>query len=121
MLAVVLLAQGRADEALAEASVETAEWSRLWALAVIEWALGKPDASDEALAQLELRHGDSAAYQVAQARAFRGEIDAAFEWLERAYETRDVGVALVGTTVLLEPLHGDPRWTKYLQRIGLAS
>ena len=39
--------------------------------------------------------GDRSAFQVAEVRAFRGERDAAFEWLERALEGWDAGIALL--------------------------
>jgi eukaryotic-like serine/threonine-protein kinase len=40
-------------------------------------------------------------------------------WLDRALETRDAGVALVLVTRQLQSLHGDPRWPRFLRRIGL--
>jgi tetratricopeptide (TPR) repeat protein len=118
-LALVLVAQGRAEEALVEAKAESADWARFLSLAIVEWTLGKMTESDEALAQLERTCGDTAAFQVAQVRAVRGEVDAAFEWLERAFETRDAGVALARVSTLLNSLHGDPRWTAFMRRIGL--
>ena len=62
----------------------------------------------------------TAAYQVAEAYAFRGEVDAAFEWLERAHAQRDPGVTHSSSDVLLQPLHGDPRWAPFLRRMGFA-
>ncbi len=119
VLALVLADQGRTEEALAEANAETAEWAKLWALAIVHWRLGMKAASDQALAELEHKHHDSSAFQVAQVRAVRGEHDAAFEWLERACEARDAGVALARVTRLLSGLHGDPRWPAFMKRIGL--
>jgi hypothetical protein len=115
----VLVAQGRADEALVEAQAESADWARLWSLAIVDWTLGKWNESDEALVELERKHGDSAAFQVAQVRAVRRENDAAFEWLERAFAIRDAGVALAKVSPHLNSLHGDPRWTVFMRRIGL--
>jgi len=118
-LALVLVAQGRTEEALVEAMAESGEMWRLWSLAIVDWTLGRTIESDEALAQLESKHSDSAAYQVAEVRAFRGEIDAAFGWLERAFETRDAGVARSKTSTYLNSLHGDPRWAEFMKKIGL--
>ena len=65
--------------------------------------------------------GWTAAYQIAEAYAYRNEVDKAFEWLERAYEQRDPGVTYSATDVLLRPsLQGDPRWQPFLRRMGLA-
>jgi tetratricopeptide (TPR) repeat protein len=119
LLALVLVDQKRPEEALAEANAEPAEWARLWSLAIVYWALGKHAESSEALAELERNHSANTAFQVAQVRAVRGEVDAAFEWLGRAYETRDAGVALAKVTSSLRGLHGDPRWAAFVRRIGL--
>jgi serine/threonine protein kinase/predicted Zn-dependent protease len=119
VLTIVLLEQGRVDEALAEANAEPTEWARLWSLGVVYWALGRKTESDEALAHLERKHGDSAAFQVAQLRSARGDLDGAFEWLERARQNRDAGVALARVTRLLRRLHGDPRWAAFMRQIGL--
>ncbi len=119
MLALVLLDQGRAEEALAEANAEPAEWARLWSLAIVYWRLDRKEESTEALEQLAHMHGDSSGFQVAQVHAVRGERDAAFEWLERAYEGRDAGVALAKVSRHLDGLHGDPRWATFMRRIGL--
>jgi serine/threonine-protein kinase len=120
-LAFVYLAEGRLDEALAEATAEPSEWARLWALAIVDWKLGRTAESDEAVALLELKYGDTAAFQVAQVRAHRGETDAAFAWLDRSLEIRDAGVALSRVSPHLRTLHGDPRWTAFLRKIGLES
>jgi serine/threonine protein kinase/Tfp pilus assembly protein PilF len=119
LLALVLIHEGRTEEALVEATAESSEWARLWSLGMVYWSLGQHAESDEALAQLERKHGDTAIVQVAQVRAVRGEADAAFDWLERAYEARDPGIALAKTSTSLQGLHGDPRWAALLRRIGL--
>ena len=118
-LAIVLVAQGRTEEALVEAKAELVDWARLWSLAIVDWTLGRKTESDEALEQLERKYCDSTAFQIAQVRAVRGEADAAFEWLERALETRDAGVALAMVSTFFNSLHGDPRWTAFMRRIGL--
>jgi hypothetical protein len=113
------VAEGRTEEALVEAKAESDDMRKLWSLAIVDWTLGRTTESDEALAQLERNYGDSAAYQVAEVRAVRRDFDAAFEWLERAFETRDAGVARAKTSTLLNPLHGDPRWRAFMRRIRL--
>jgi TolB-like protein/Flp pilus assembly protein TadD len=118
-LAIVLLTQGRNDEALAEALREPEDWGRLFACAVIEHAAGRAAEADVALRELEDKHGSEAAYQVAQARAARGEIDVAFAWLERAYDQRDAGIFWTLVDPLLETLHVDPRWLPFLGKLGL--
>jgi len=51
--------------------------------------------------------------------AWRGERDAAIEWLERAREQRDAGLTLLKVDTLLRNLHGDPRYLALLKKIGL--
>jgi hypothetical protein len=54
--------------------------------------------------------GSIAAYDIVQICAQRGEIDRAFEWLERGLVQRDSGMPLCANDRLLKPLHSDPRW-----------
>jgi TolB-like protein/class 3 adenylate cyclase/cytochrome c-type biogenesis protein CcmH/NrfG len=118
-LAITRLMQGRGDEALKIAQAESHDVFRNLAFAMIHHAQGRAAESDAALQTLIDGFGWTAAYQIAQAYAYRKEIDKSFEWLERAYTQRDPGVVYVGFDRFLEPLHGDPRWRPFLERIRL--
>ena len=120
-LAITRLMQGRGQEAMEVAKAESHDVFRNLALAMIHHAQGRAAESDAALETLISKFGWTAAYQVAEAYAYRNEVEQAFEWLERAYEQRDAGVTVSGTDVILRPLHGDPRWQPFLQRMGMAS
>ena len=72
------------------------------------------------LSKLIEDHGAAAGYQIAEACAWRGELDRAFEWLERAYQARDPGLGHTATDPLLVPLHGDARWPAFVKKMGLA-
>ncbi|KPK59639.1 MAG: hypothetical protein AMJ59_09730, partial [Gammaproteobacteria bacterium SG8_31] len=61
---------------------------------------------------------DEGPFQNAEIWAFRGEIDSAFRWLERACEIRDNGITELLTSQFLVPLHGDPRWRVFLKKVG---
>jgi Flp pilus assembly protein TadD len=119
-LALNLLAQGRSDEALAEALQEPQEVYRLCALAIIHHAEDRGVEADAALHDLIDKHAEYAAYQVAIVYAARGETDVAFEWLERAYTQRDSGLSETKIQPWLRPLHADPRWGVFLRKMGLA-
>ena len=119
-LAVVLLFQGRAEEALAEAMRESNEPFRLLALAIIHHAAARQAEADAALQELAEKYADLGAYQVAEAYAARGAVDPAFEWLEQAYVQRDPGTAWVMVDPLFRALHSDSRWDPFLRRLGLA-
>ena len=120
-LAQTLLAQGRLEEALEEAKLEGQGGHRLLALVAIFHAQGRATESDAALRKMIETEAEQGAYQIAEAYAARVEVDAAFEWLERAYLQRDPGLAEVKGSVLLRTLHGDPRWSAFMKKMGLES
>jgi TolB-like protein/Tfp pilus assembly protein PilF len=119
-IAYALMRQGRYDEALREAEKETNEWGRLMVQAQTYWALGKPAESDAALARLVAHFADVAAIQIAQAHAYRGDKDRAFEWLDRAADQRVPGVAWTKSDGIFARLNGDRRWAAYLRKVGLS-
>jgi TolB-like protein/Tfp pilus assembly protein PilF len=51
--------------------------------------------------------------------AQHGNMDAAFEALERAYDDRDPVLCVAKYWPQLDPLRGDPRWEGFLRRMGL--
>jgi TolB-like protein/tetratricopeptide (TPR) repeat protein len=118
-MAIVLDLQGRREEALAMALLDTQSWSRLTALVGLYHRLGRKEESAAAMAELEAKDAGHAAFQVAQAHAVRGEVDDAFAWLERAYDQRDAGVSLIKICPWFDSLHGDSRWNAFLRKVGL--
>ncbi len=119
-LSLTLLAQGRDDEALAEALREPQRTFRLYASAIIHHAAGRRDESEVALQELIAKCQVDSAYQVAQVYAARGETDHAFDWLERAYVQRDPGLCAMKPDPLFSSLHADPRWDVFLLKMKLA-
>jgi serine/threonine-protein kinase len=118
-LSLTLAALGRGEEALAEVLHESDEAFRLWALAMVHHGLGHAAESDAALQELIETQSEEAAFQVAEVYGARGEVDRAFEWLERAYAQRDGGLTQVKPSAPLRSLHGDPRWGVFLKKMGL--
>ena len=94
-------------------------WFRLTGLAITEHEAGNLEASDQALHALSLRFGDTAAYQVAEVYAWRGESNSAFEWLNRALAQQDAGVMYLKFDPLMRRLHGDPRYDDWLLKLRL--
>ena len=92
---------------------------RLWALATIYHAVDREPESSAALRELIEIGAQDNAFQIAEVYAFRGEADAAFEWLERAYVQRDTGLAETKANPYLRSLHGDTRWNVFLRKMGL--
>jgi TolB-like protein/DNA-binding SARP family transcriptional activator len=58
-------------------------------------------------------------FHIALIYAGLGDADAAFEWLQRAYIERASFMDGVGVTPAFDVLHGDARWTRILERMGL--
>jgi adenylate cyclase len=117
----VLLARQDPEAALAEMQLESAPLWQLTGLAIVYHALGRHGESDAALAALKERNTIGISYQIAQVHAFRAEIDAAFEWLERALATHDSGLMDTASDPLLSNLHDDARWIAFLTHAGLTS
>jgi len=95
------------------------EWVHLYGTALAEHSLGNEAASAAALEQLTAKYGTTAAYQVGVAHAWRGERDAAFEWLEKARQFGDVGTRYVKYDPFLRSLRSDPRYAALLRRMKL--
>ncbi|HEU4940434.1 MAG TPA: tetratricopeptide repeat protein, partial [Candidatus Eisenbacteria bacterium] len=118
VLARTLAAQGRGDDALAEVAREPDEGYRLFALAAIHHLLGHKSGADAALQDLIERHGEAYAVQVAEVLALRREIDASFEWLDKAYAQRDFGISEIQSLSSFQSLHPDPRWHSLMRKLG---
>jgi tetratricopeptide (TPR) repeat protein len=119
MLGRALLLQGKTDAALREIELEPDEGWRLSELPLAYHALGRRKEADAALAALKEKYAEDSAYQIAEAHAFRGEVDLAFEWLERAYKQRDGGVTGIKGARMMRGLVGDPRYKAFLRKLKL--
>jgi tetratricopeptide (TPR) repeat protein len=113
-LGLAFLIEGKFEEAAVTAQDDAAEWARLLIVATARWSQKRIPESDAALAQLTEAFADTAAFQIAEVHAYRGDKDRAFEWLERARRQRDGGLAGMRRDPLLANLKGDPRWNAFL-------
>jgi adenylate cyclase len=119
LLALVMMDQGDVNGSLEQAALEPYDMWRLWSLAIVCHAAGKTSEADQALKQLTEEYVEGNAYQLAEVFAARGEINAAFDWLQLAYETRDSGLTHAKVNPRFRALHDDPRWADLLQKVGL--
>jgi hypothetical protein len=94
-------------------------WREL-ALAIVSQQAGDRAVADAALRTAIANQSENGAYQIAQAQGARRDADAVFAWLERAWENRDPGLRRVLYDPYLAAYRGDPRFGKFLTRIGLA-
>ncbi len=119
-LGLAYLLQNKFEEAANEAQADAGDWARLLIVSCARWAQKRVEESDAALNELIKNEAELAAFQVAEAYAYRGDKDRAFEWLERARRQRDPGLGNLRKDPLLENLYGDPRWNAFLHTMGLA-
>jgi TolB-like protein/DNA-binding winged helix-turn-helix (wHTH) protein/Tfp pilus assembly protein PilF len=117
--AKILFSQGRQEEALAEAARETGDWEKLSGEALACYAAGHREESDKALKELIAHHQDDGAYQIAEAYAYRGDIENAFHWMDRAFRQRDPGSPELKTSPLMKSLRQDPRFADLLKKMRL--
>jgi serine/threonine protein kinase len=118
-LGVLQLLEGGAQNALSTYRQVDDDGFRLSGIAMTEYTLGHAKASQQALDEAIAKHASDSAYQIAEARAWRGEKDSAFVWLERAYRQGDGGLAETKVDPLLESLRGDARYTALLRKLHL--
>ena len=117
-IGLILLNRGDKSGALAEIEQETDPALRLMGLGIVQSALGDRAASDRALAEL-VEKFPNLPTEIAEVYASRGDSDAAFQWLERAFARRDSGLLWLKINIALRPLHADPRYHALLRRMGL--
>ncbi len=118
-LAVVLGSLGHAGEAVSMIEAERDDVARIANEPIVYWLAGRHAESDRALDLAKRRFGDSLAYPIACTYAARGDLDAAFKWLDRAYDEHDPNLAEVKTDVLLIHLRNDPRFLAFLVKMKL--
>jgi TolB-like protein/Flp pilus assembly protein TadD len=119
-LGLVLLSRSRPEAALLEIQREKEDhfWRRQ-GMALALHAVRPGKAADEALADLVAKDGDDAAFQIAEVYAFRGDVENAFAWLDRAYAQKDGGFAAFKGNPLLKNLEGDRRHEAFLAKLRL--
>jgi tetratricopeptide (TPR) repeat protein len=126
--------QSRYQAALPELEKAVELSNRLpWMVAALAVGYGEAGRTEEArrlLEELRTRAGSEyvRALHLAGVCAALGETEAAFAWLEKAYDERDVALPLLreggclpptSLMALPVPLRGDPRYQALLRKIGL--
>ena len=60
----------------------------------------------------------SPSFYLGMVYAQMGEIDTAFEWLEKSNQDHEVEMYWLKVEPPFEPLHSDPRWQEMLDKVG---
>ena len=85
---------------------------------MVEHTRGHERQSQQLLAELKEKYAVGFAYQIAQACAWRGDKDGAFEWLGHAYDQHDAGLSRMRYDPILASLHDDPRFAELVKKMG---
>ncbi|HKZ79410.1 MAG TPA: protein kinase [Pyrinomonadaceae bacterium] len=125
MLGLVYERLGRYQESITElnCALELMAGSvvPLWALGYTLAVSGKPAEALDVIQRLKERRKQQyvSPYFIALVYVALGDRDAAFEWLEQAYQSRDEWLIWLGVEPKLDPIRSDPRFQELLRRVGL--
>ena len=111
------LDEGRADAALEHFRRAGGGHSQA-GIAMAEHSLGHARESLAALDELKRKYATGFALQIAQVHAWRGENDAAFEWLDKAFAHRDPGLLRLRSDHQLASLKDDRRFAALLRQLN---
>lgn len=118
-LAIIEILRGDAKAALAAAQDEPpGPWQAI-ALALARQIGGDPVAADAALKNLVDKYVTLATYQIAEVHALRNDADKTFEWLDRAWVSRDPGIEYLLNDPLILRFQNDPRFAAFCKKVGL--
>jgi len=118
-LGTVLLAAGKLEGALLQMQQAGLDGGSDAGLAIVYHAMERSSDSDAALVRATKSYGERWAYGIAEVHAYRGEIDQAFAWLDRAYQQKDVALYRVKGDPLLRNLESDARYNAFLRKMNL--
>lgn len=79
------------------------------------------DAADATLQAVVENHASGYAMQIAEVHAVRGDPDAMFDWLQRAWKARDPGMQTLLYDAPLLRYRDDPRYAALAREVGLPS
>jgi tetratricopeptide (TPR) repeat protein len=92
-------------------------WQSVSYHAMALYTAGRKAESDALMGRLIELFGETHPFEIAQAWAWRGDADEAFEWLDRALLIDRPQVVTWNRSPEFELLYDDPRWDEFLRRI----
>ncbi len=118
ILGQTLLVSGDYDAALEEMNKGVRDGQRRAGRALVFQAMGDSERAAVELDEL-IALGYTWTYEIAMVHAYRGELDEAFTWLDRAIDRRDTGLTRILGDPFVDNLRDDPRFDAVLERLGL--
>ena len=76
-------------------------------------------AADAALKTLIEKDAGASPYQIAEVYALRNDAKGAFEWLDRAWSSRDAGIQYLLYDPFILRFKDDPRFAAFCRKVGL--
>ena len=110
----MLLARRAAVRGIEISQQSPLEAFRLSGAALAQHDLGHHPEAQQQLDALIAKSGTTAAYQIAEIYAWRGDKARALFWLERAHVQKDGGYPYIKVDPLLRTLKGDPHYEAML-------
>ena len=110
------LLEHQPERALATFRQTRSEFFSLTGQAKAEYSLGHGDVSQRILQQFVAKKSP---FAIASVYAWHGETDKAFQWAERAYRVRDVGITWLKIDFDFRDLRGDPRYKALVRKMNL--
>ena len=118
-LSLILLSEGRAEDALTELNAEASKGWQAVGRAMAFDALGRRAEADRLLSSVQTDY-TGFQYQVAQIYAHRHDREHALQWLDRARQDHDPGyLNYLKCDPMLSALRTDPRYQAMLARLNL--
>ena len=81
--------------------------------------LGRAAEFESAFSELRERWGNRWPSEVAHVYAWIGDADAAFEWLDKAYDQRSTDLVYILRNRWHKNLWDDPRYPVFIEKMGL--
>ncbi len=119
LIGCIYIEKGQPEKAIAEIFKERDPIWKDFGLALAYSAAAQILKADSALTSFINKYHASSAYQIAEIYSFRKEKDKVFEWLEKAYEIHDTGLAEIKSDPLMKNIKDDPRYRTFLNKMRL--
>ena len=119
LISLDYIMKGKPDSALIEIKQEPEPWMRKAYSPIVYYALGRKKEADKKLTEFIKGYRNMGAFQIAEVYAYIGEKDKAFEWLEKAYNQRDSGLAQIVGDPMMRNIVKDPRYATFMKKMKL--
>jgi TolB-like protein/Tfp pilus assembly protein PilF len=111
--------KGDAERALIEIDKNPAGTRNTFEKALIHFTLGNHTEAQALMNEYLEKSSRNFPASTAALYASLGDNDAAFEWLETAFQQRDGGLSYILNNTRLRNLESDPRYPVFLEKLGL--